>query len=496
MRRTGLLLVAMLAFLPVLSAPLLGEGDATTAGAAGGGAPAATPQPVQAGPEETSGAGQAAAGSEEARSQGTVARLRELFDAGKDQEVVALGEEYLAKFPADADARLLVAWSLTRQSATAKATAYKRGLFHRAFNHLMAAQQSDPSRLAVRVALMDVLYHLERHDQLLTEAKSLLDERPGDEEAANEVGFYAEQYLRDGRPSRAVEVCRLLAAARPQNAQLLSNLGTTLILAGNLDEGIATLLRAEKLAPGDADTAHNLAQAYLYQGDQARALEWFARTSKARPESGRFLLDLAVVKAIASPAEAAPLFDKAEEILGVSRAQKILVDGLRIGMTSPLLKSPDLDLLARDLHDTGYPVYALAALEKLLHVEPARLDAIFLRAQILDENRFFQRSLAEYRRAASLAKGLPETEKEARMEEAIGGQARALTALGDAKAALDLLRSTGKTERFIVLTAEALIASGDLPGGLALMEKAALSSDPQLGELARERLRELSEGVP
>jgi Flp pilus assembly protein TadD len=495
MRRTGPLLVVLLAFLLLLSAPLLGEGDGTTTGAADG-EPAATPQPVQAGPEGTSGAGQPVAGSEQAGPQGMVGRLRELFDAGNDKEVVALGEEYLARFPADADARLLVAWSLMRQSATAKAAAYKRGLFHRAFNHLMAAQQSDPSRLAVRVALMDVLYHLERHDQLLTEAKSLLDERPRDQEAADEVGFYAEQYLRDGRPSRAVEVCRLLAAARPQTAQVVSNLGTTLILAGNLDEGIATLLRAEKLAPGDADTAHNLAQAYLYQGDQARALEWFARTSKARPESGRFLLDLAVVKAIASPVEAAPLFDKAGEILGGNPAQKTLVDNLRTGMTSPLLKPPDIVFLARDLRETGYPVYAMAALEKLPPAESARLDAILLRAQILDENRFFRRSLAEYRRAAALTGGLPEAERVSPTEEAIAGQARALTALGDGKAALDLLRSTGKSERFILLTAEALIASGDLPGGLALMEQAALSSDPQLGELAREKLRELSERIP
>ena len=424
-------------------------------------------------------------------------QLKDLYDRGSDDEVVKLAEEYLKKSPGDADIRYAAARSLIRLGSLATVVAESQQSFLKAYNHLQAARAAGPSRLEIRIALCDVLYHLKRHEALLPEIGSLLAEHPGDSKTLDGVAFYAEEYLKDGQAGRAADVYGLLARAAPGSAALVANQGTALLVSGDLDGGLATLERAARMDPADADTAHNIAQALLYRGDIPAALEWFEKTSKASPETGRFVLDLAVVKAIGSPQEALPLFEKAASVLGVSEAQKSLVENLRIGFTSPALRPADLHHLARDLRETGYPMYALAAAEKALRADPSLVETVLLKADLCGEKRFYRRSLEGFRRAESMLAGLPEADRPPFRVRVTVGEARAMTALGDPAAALALLKTAGPPEKFPFENAEALIGLGNIAGARSLLEKVASRiEDHQQAEAARQRLEELASSLP
>ena len=423
-------------------------------------------------------------------------QLKDLYDRGSDDEVVKLAEEYLKKSPVDADIRYAAARSLIRLGSLATVVAESQQSFLKAYNHLQAARAAGPSRLEIRIALCDVLYHLKRQEALLQEIGSLLAERPGDSKTLDGVAFYAEEYLKDGQAGRAADVYGLLARAAPGSAALVANQGTALLVSGDLDGGLATLERAARMDPADADTAHNIAQALLYRGDIPAAQEWFEKTSKASPETGRFVLDLAVVKAIGSPQEALPLFEKAASVL-VSEAQKSLVENLRIGFTSPALLPADLHHLAKDLRETGYPMYSLAAAEKALRADPSLVETVLLKADLCGEKRFHRRSLEAFRRAESMLAGLPEADRAPFRVRVTVGEARAMTALGEPAAALALLKTAGPPEKFPFENAEALIGLGNIAGARSLLEKVASRiEDHQQAEAARQRLEELASSLP
>jgi tetratricopeptide (TPR) repeat protein len=445
--------------------------------------PAKPPEEGVPGPRGAAGPGDGQTGGVAEDPGSMAARLFELFKRGQDVDVVHMGEEHLKSVPGDVESRLAVSRALARLGALAADPLFRQTYFTRAFNHLQAARSREPGRLEVRIGICDILYHLDRHDSLLAE----------DELARNETAFYGEQYLADGKAKPAADVFSLVARSWPTDDKIAANHGTALVLTGDLDAGLRELERAVGLDPANADAVRNLAQGYLHRGEPKRALEMFRAAHEARPESGRFVLDLAVVTAITDADAAVPLFEKAAEILGSKDPQEILVRKLQIGMTSPRLAPSDLHRLASELDQAGYPVYALAAAEKALRLDSSLIDTVLLRADINRKRLFFARSLEDYRLARTLIDDQPATRSETLLMAVTGGEARGLVETGKPDEALVLLKATGHPERFPFELADALHGTGDTAGAIVILEKISRSgNDPGAAEAAQRRLSEMA----
>lgn len=76
----------------------------------------------------------------------------------------------------------------------------------------------------------------------------------------------------------------------PDDVVSLSNLSSTYILTGEYEKGIASLLKAEKLAPRDPVVLNNLARAYQYNGEKEKAIQYYEETIRYADEKSAELL--------------------------------------------------------------------------------------------------------------------------------------------------------------------------------------------------------------
>lgn len=67
---------------------------------------------------------------------------------------------------------------------------------------------------------------------------------------------------------------------RPDHVESLSTLASVHIMQNRLEEGVALLLKAERLAPEDAIVLGNIAEAYARLGEKKKALTYFRRVEK------------------------------------------------------------------------------------------------------------------------------------------------------------------------------------------------------------------------
>lgn len=66
----------------------------------------------------------------------------------------------------------------------------------------------------------------------------------------------------------------------PKDVEALSNLAVTYLLTGAYDEGINTLLKAEKINPNDGVILGNIAQGYKLKGDNKSAISYYEKMLK------------------------------------------------------------------------------------------------------------------------------------------------------------------------------------------------------------------------
>lgn len=424
-----------------------------------------------------------------------VRRLQSLYDAGSDTEAIQAGEAWLKDHPADVDVRLAVVRSIIRKAVPLRAAG--NGMLQVAYNHLQAALVASPARQDVRVAICDVLFHLERHEVLLEEVASLLKDAldaPSRDVAFEAVSFYAEEYSRAGRPDRGAELYGVICGVLKDSPEAALNHGTLLLLSGRIDEGIAEFQRSAKLDSSSPEAPHSIGQACVYKGDFAKAEEWLGKTVALEPGSGRFILDLAVVKSLTHPAEAPALFEKASGILGEIAAQKILVENLRVTLTSRAMTREDWLRLVSDLQHTGYPIYALVAAEKALRADPAQPEIVLTRADIYDQGRFWKAALEQYRLGSELARNSPAAAQPGYQDWSVAGMARALTRTGDPSRAIEMLRTAGGEQRFPFEMADALWRSGKAQAAMDILERLATSGDEDRSRAARQKMQDISTG--
>src|SRR5207253_1710035 len=111
-----------------------------------------------------------------------VQKMATLYAQGNDDDAIATGDEWLKEHPGDpagVEVRLATARALVRKGMALKGG--RETYLQLAFNHLEAARVADPARLDVRIGICDVLYHLNRHDQLMEEIRSALSAHASDE---------------------------------------------------------------------------------------------------------------------------------------------------------------------------------------------------------------------------------------------------------------------------------------------------------------------------
>ncbi|CAO3439239.1 tetratricopeptide repeat protein [Azospirillum doebereinerae] len=82
---------------------------------------------------------------------------------------------------------------------------------------------------------------------------------------------------REGRLEEALALYGPLQAARSEEPKLNALLGTVLAQLGRLEEGVAFLSQAERMAPGDLETTSNLATALQAHGQAREAADAWSR---------------------------------------------------------------------------------------------------------------------------------------------------------------------------------------------------------------------------
>jgi tetratricopeptide (TPR) repeat protein len=76
------------------------------------------------------------------------------------------------------------------------------------------------------------------------------------------------------------EIANEILKHYPNHVESLSNISITYIITGELDKGIKSLLKAEKIAPKDYIILANIANGYKLKGEKAKAIKYYEKTIK------------------------------------------------------------------------------------------------------------------------------------------------------------------------------------------------------------------------
>jgi Flp pilus assembly protein TadD len=113
--------------------------------------------------------------------------------------------------------------------------------------------------------------------------------RPDDVDVLNELGV---SVWRQGRPVEAEEIYLQACQLKPPDFRVLNNLGLALYNQGRIDEAGDCYRRAIELQPDAFDALMNLGIVLSDQGQYLEAAEWFRAAHEVRPNSADILQNL------------------------------------------------------------------------------------------------------------------------------------------------------------------------------------------------------------
>jgi Tfp pilus assembly protein PilF len=125
-----------------------------------------------------------------------------------------------------------------------------------------------------------------RYDEALAAYQRLASANPDDHHAR--LGI-ARLHERLGHPDRAEAVFRSVVLEDAQNLEATLGLGRTLLEQYRPDDAVEVLVRAEQLAPENADVLTTLGRANWDAGSTTRALTYFERAAALSPTTERQL---------------------------------------------------------------------------------------------------------------------------------------------------------------------------------------------------------------
>jgi Flp pilus assembly protein TadD len=128
------------------------------------------------------------------------------------------------------------------------------------------------------------------------------DNNPADLEAAIE---FARVTRAMGRPSQAAAIANTSLALRPNNAELLTELGAALVSDGRAAAATQPLTRAVELAPDDPRIRNLLGAALDHNGDHERARAQYARALELMGDDAAVLSNYAMSYTLSGDPESA-----------------------------------------------------------------------------------------------------------------------------------------------------------------------------------------------
>ena len=102
----------------------------------------------------------------------------------------------------------------------------------------------------------------------------------GSEEFLADIQTYQLQLYNTGKDELLVNmrtIAQEILKHYPEHVPSLSNISITYLITGQIDKGIAPLLKAEQLAPKDTIVLANIARAYELKGDIAKSIEYYQK---------------------------------------------------------------------------------------------------------------------------------------------------------------------------------------------------------------------------
>jgi Flp pilus assembly protein TadD len=126
------------------------------------------------------------------------------------------------------------------------------------------------------------LSQADRFAESETYARAALRLRPDDVDVLNELGVAV---WRQGRPAEAEEICRRAQQLAPNDFRILTNLGLAIHEQGRLDEAATFYRRALEIRPDTFEAVMNLGVVISNDGKFDEASEWLEAALRLRPDS-------------------------------------------------------------------------------------------------------------------------------------------------------------------------------------------------------------------
>ncbi|MCP4662443.1 MAG: tetratricopeptide repeat protein [bacterium] len=139
-----------------------------------------------------------------------------------------------------------------------------------ALHHLRQAYDLNPNDLPIKLALGRSYKNVRRYNDV---AELLASVNVSSLPAAQQAVFYqmrGEARFKTNNLQGAVEDFKRLARLKPQDAQVQYLYGTTALALGRLDDGVAALGKASKLAPKDQEKMRTYANVLIRKGRLSR----------------------------------------------------------------------------------------------------------------------------------------------------------------------------------------------------------------------------------
>jgi tetratricopeptide (TPR) repeat protein len=154
------------------------------------------------------------------------------------------------------------------------------GEYARARAELSRAVELDPQQLDARKLLAKVHAQLGEHEFAIEQGRAYLTERPDDSEVRIVVG---QSLIRVGRGEEAYKEVEKIPEEKRDAAALFA-LGRLDIAFGRIEEGTARLLKADEMAPGNAQVLRSLLALDREKGKLADSVARIAKAVEANPK--------------------------------------------------------------------------------------------------------------------------------------------------------------------------------------------------------------------
>ncbi|PZV17506.1 MAG: hypothetical protein DCF22_03530 [Leptolyngbya sp.] len=273
--------------------------------------------------------------------------------------------------------------------------------------------QQQPESIDALNLLGALLHERGRYDEALTYFEQVLTLRPA-AESHNSVAIVLKA---QGNYSAAVEQYRKALALKPNQPEVMSNLGNALKESGSAEDAIACYRDAIALNPNYAEAHNNLGISYKEQGKLDEAISCYQTALRLKPNYVEAHHNLGIIWRLQGKLDQAidyfrqaialkPTYVDAHTSLGSTLHQQGKLDEAIAQFTHVLTLKPDsaetYNNLAMVLQEQGKVEEAIAAFKQALVIRPDYPGVCNNLGNLLLESDRTEEAIASYRQALEL----------------------------------------------------------------------------------------------